>query len=77
MKIRTREMAKIIDDTFDLANVNSVKIQEISDVKLNESEYQSTIAMLKESLETVRYATYDNFRVLQATDNYLEKYLPF
>ena len=28
-------------------------------------------------MTTIRYATYDNFRCLLATDNYLEKYLPF
>jgi len=30
-----------------------------------------------EKLETIRFATYDSFRVLKGTDNYLEKYLPF
>ena len=28
-------------------------------------------------METIRYAVYDNYRVLKATDNYIEKYLPF
>ena len=30
-----------------------------------------------EQLETIRFATYDNFRVVRATDNFIEKYLPF
>ncbi len=30
-----------------------------------------------EQIETIRFATYDNFRVIRATDNFVEKYLPF
>ena len=29
------------------------------------------------SIATIKNATYDNFRVIRATDNYIEKYLPF
>ena len=32
---------------------------------------------LLDQIETIRFATYDNFRVIRATDNYIEKYLPF
>ena len=28
-------------------------------------------------METIKFATYDNFRVIKATDNFVEKYLPF
>jgi hypothetical protein len=28
-------------------------------------------------METIRFAVYDNFRVVKATDNFIEKYLPF
>lgn len=32
---------------------------------------------MKEQIETIKFATYDNFRVIRATDNFIEKYLPF
>lgn len=45
--------------------------------KLDQSEFERKIQEFEDKLETIRYATYDSFRALKATDNYLEKYLPF
>ena len=45
--------------------------------KLDVKEYTPVRDDLFKQIETVRYATYDNFRVLRSTDNFIEKYLPF
>ncbi len=45
--------------------------------KLDQNEFEQKIQLFDDQLETIRYAVYDSFRVLKATDNYLEKYLPF
>ena len=45
--------------------------------KLDLKEYQPVRDDLFKQIETVRFATYDNFRVLRSTDNFIEKYLPF
>jgi len=44
---------------------------------LDSKEFEEKIKVFDEQLESIRYATYDSFRALKATDNYLEKYLPF
>jgi hypothetical protein len=46
-------------------------------MKLDQNEFEQKIQKFDEQLETVRFAVYDSFRVLKATDNYLEKYMPF
>ena len=45
--------------------------------KLDVKEYTPVRDDLFKQIETVRYATYDNFRVLRSTDNFIDKYLPF
>ena len=46
-------------------------------MKLERQEFLKTRDSLQDQIEAIRFATYDNFRVIRATDNYLEKYLPF
>ena len=46
-------------------------------MKVETREFASKMTDLMDQIETIRYATYDNFRVIRATDNYIEKYLPF
>ena len=45
--------------------------------KFDQIEFEQKIQLFDDQLETIRYAVYDSFRVLKATDNYLEKYMPF
>ena len=45
--------------------------------KLDQNEFEQKIQLFDDQLETIRYAVYDSFRVLKATDNYLEKYMQF
>lgn len=45
--------------------------------KVELEEYRRTKEDLYAQVETIRFATYDNFRVARSTDNYIEKYLPF
>ncbi len=45
--------------------------------KLDANEFEEKIEKFDQQLETLRFAVYDSFRVLKATDNYLEKYMPF
>lgn len=44
---------------------------------MDEKSFLQEIEILNEKMETIRLATYDNFAVQKATDNYVEKYLPF
>ena len=46
-------------------------------MKVETKVFSSRMDDLLEQIETIRFATYDNFRVIRATDNYIEKYLPF
>lgn len=46
-------------------------------LKLNISDFELKYAQFEEQVETIRFAVYDNFRVQKATENYIEKYLPF
>ena len=46
-------------------------------MKVETKVFRLKIDDLMEQIETIRFATYDNFRVIRATDNYIEKYLPF
>ena len=39
--------------------------------------FEKKVLGVSEKMETVRMATRDNFHQLVATDNYIEKYLPF
>jgi ABC-type Fe2+-enterobactin transport system substrate-binding protein len=45
--------------------------------KLDKKEYDETIEKVQESMRIMKTALKDNFSQLLATDNYLEKYLPF
>ena len=46
-------------------------------MKVESKEFYETREALKEQMETIKFATYDNFRVIKATDNFVEKSLPF
>jgi hypothetical protein len=46
-------------------------------MKIESKEFYATRDRMLEQIETIRFATYDNFRVIRATDNFVEKYLPF
>lgn len=56
---------------------NNSDIFKIFQVKLDKQIFTKAEAELTDQVETVRNATYDNFRQILSTDNYLEKYLPF
>ena len=47
------------------------------DEKLDVAEFIPKWKAINEDVTTVRRATGDNFAVLLATDNYVQKYLPF
>lgn len=49
----------------------------LQDHKLDKSTFETALEDYNERNETIMFATYDNYRVLKQTDNYLEKYLPF
>ena len=49
----------------------------VSKQKLDEKKFEERINKFTGELEFIRYAVYDNFRVLKSTDNYIDKYLPF
>ena len=45
--------------------------------KLDHAEFDLKLADYEDKLETITFATYDNYRVIKQTDNFVEKYLPF
>jgi len=58
-------------------NENRKNIFKIQVEKLNVAEFDKQKDLIDKQLEQIKFAGYDNFRVLKATDNYIEKYLPF
>ena len=72
-----KEIQKMARETYETTTENSVHIQKLIEGKVDQKEFNTTRNDLTEQLETIRFATYDNFRVVRATDNYIEKYLPF
>ena len=64
-------------ETYETTTKHSVNIQKLIEGKVEQKEFNATRDDLTVQLETIRFATYDNFRVVRATDNYIEKYLPF
>jgi glucan biosynthesis protein len=70
-------MESQIKNVFDMTNSNSKEIIKINAFKLDTQVFNTKLEVLEKQLETIRYATYDNFRVQKASDNYIEKYLPF
>ena len=53
------------------------EILTLKDNKLESVIYHENYAEIRTEVETIKYASQDNFRNLLHTDNYLEKYLPF
>ena len=72
-----QEMQKISKQTFDSTVKHSVQIHKLIETKVEQKDFEFTREDHREQIETIRFATYDNFRVVRATDNYIEKYLPF
>ena len=56
---------------------NTGNIVKLFATKVDKPDYEKCTQQLSEQLETIKFATYDNFRTILATDNYIEKYLPF
>ena len=56
---------------------NQSACQKLAELKLDTVLWEEQVENFKDQLETIRFATFDNFRALKATDNFIEKYLPF
>lgn len=72
-----KEMQSLIEQIYEKATKHTVQITDLCENSVQYKEFERTTADLYKQTETIRYATYDNFRVIRATDNYIEKYLPF
>ena len=70
-------METFVSSIFEQSAQNQTKISEIFDNKVDLAEFRKQVDNFEEQIDTIRMATYDNFRVVRATDNFLEKYLPF
>jgi len=53
------------------------KVIKLEDTRLYAKHFWKNEKVVAANLETVRKATADNFNTQLATDNYIEKYLPF
>ena len=49
----------------------------LKDKKVDLDLYNTQHKEMSEEVRTIKFATQDTYRTLMATDNYLEKYLPF
>jgi hypothetical protein len=56
---------------------NTKNIKELQEVKLDKIVFQKEFEKMSEDVKVIRMATGDLFNTGQATDNYIEKYLPF
>jgi hypothetical protein len=57
-------------------NLNKLT-NEMRERKVDSQLYEEHLLDIQEKLQTLKYATQDTYRSLLATDNYIEKYLPF
>jgi hypothetical protein len=56
---------------------NTLRVLMMQEKKLDADVYLQKEKDNKDEFDTIKYAMKDNFAQLLATDNYLEKYLPF
>jgi hypothetical protein len=56
---------------------NSAAIRRLKDTKLDQTIFWDKHRIILEDVSVIRKACADNFNVQLATDNYIEKYLPF
>lgn len=66
-----------MEDSRKTLSTHQSQIMELQKLKLDKSTFDHKLEEYDERNETIMFATYDNYRVLNQTDNYLEKYLPF
>lgn len=59
------------------ANVNEREIKELWEVKLDTMVHEELSIMMNENIENNKRKIMDNYHNMLATDNYIEKYLPF
>ena len=71
------EMQSFVKHSYDQSTQNRLQIQKLGSMKVEQKVFDETTENLRTQIETIRFATYDNFRVIRATDNFVEKYLPF
>ena len=60
-----------------MGSKNALNISKLGNTKVSQLDYNKLKEDLNDQIEAIRFATYDNYRVSCATDNFLEKYLPF
>ena len=72
-----KESTNFLHESYLTGQKNSTEISKLRDLKVEAKDFERTRDTLLKQVETIRFATYDNFRVLRATDNFIEKYLPF
>ena len=72
-----KESIKQIERSNKQVSENTQRVIKIEMNKLEESTYKLEKAKIDEEIETNRLAIRDNFSQLLATDNFLEKYMPF
>jgi hypothetical protein len=74
---RVESLEKLMDsNSKDLVKVTKLAL-EMNENKLDLCKFIRTIDEMTLQLNTCKYAVQDTFRTLLATDNYLQKYLPF
>ena len=66
-----------IDAIKQVVKENTLRVLMMQEKKLDADVYLQKEKDNKDEFDTIKYAMKDNFAQLLATDNYLEKYLPF
>ena len=67
----------VIEDIVAKQNQNTKNVLSLFQDKLDVSKYENSNEKSIQDFETMRMGLKDNFEQLLATDNFLEKYLPF
>ena len=60
-------------EIYNLAHSSSI----MHEGKVDSVKYEREYAAISELVKTLKFATQDTYRTLLATDNFIEKYLPY
>jgi len=60
-----------------LVGRNTKRVLALAEEKQSQEQFEDHLENAEREFASIKYANKDNFEQLMATDNYIEKYLPF
>jgi hypothetical protein len=76
-EIKINHNVLLVEKLQAAADSNTVTLMSLQAEKMETAELMPFLDKVKEQMRTMERANNDNFAQLMATDNYVEKYLPF